>query len=145
MNKPSAPHINDYPFTLDIDTRWHDNDVYGHVNNVVYYNYFDSIANRYLIDHADLDIHKGQQIGLMVSSQCFYHQSVAFPDKLTGALRVNRLGNSSVEYGLAIFKSGQDIARAQGNITHVFVDRETQKPMPINGKLREALAAILRK
>lgn len=143
MSKPSAPHINDYSFTLSIDTRWHDNDVYGHVNNVVYYSYFDSIANRYLIEQGNLDIHKGKQIGLMVSSQCFYHQSVAFPEQLIGALRVNRLGNSSVEYGLAIFKQGQDIACAHGSMTHVFVDRDTQKPTPIEGKLRAVLSDIL--
>lgn len=130
---------NDYRYFYNIETRWMDNDIYGHVNNVVYYSYFDTIVNKYLIEHAELDIHKGQTIGLMVSSQCNYHSSLAFPDMLTGGLTVRRIGNSSVTYAVAIFKAQADIAAATGSMTHVFVDRETNKPTVINGKLRSAL------
>ncbi|TQV78284.1 acyl-CoA thioesterase [Exilibacterium tricleocarpae] len=118
-----------------------DNDVYGHVNNVVYYAYFDTIANRFLIEKGGLDIHAGPVIGLVVNSQCRYREAVAFPDQLDGGFRVNRVGSSSVEYGLGIFKAGQDRACASGTFTHVFVERETRKPAPITGRLREALLA----
>jgi len=143
MSKAQQNQLSDYPISIPIDTRWHDNDIYGHVNNVVYYSYFDSLVNRFLIEHAGLDIHHGQQIGLMVSSQCNYFDSVAFPDALIGGLRVTRLGNSSVEYDLAIFKQGQQSASAQGRLTHVFVDRHTQKPKAIEGRLRETLQSIM--
>jgi len=142
MNKPSPAKCSDYFAFFDISTRWMDNDVYGHVNNVVYYSYFDSIVNQHLIEHGGLDIHSGQHIGLMVQSQCDYFSSVAFPDKLKGGLRVNRLGNSSVEYGVAIFKEGEDIASAQGSLTHVFVERNTQRSMRIPDNLRATLEAL---
>lgn len=143
MTKPTIPNQSDYRFFYDIDTRWMDNDIYGHVNNVVYYSYFDSIANRFLIEHNALDIHNGEQIGLMVSSQCFYHSSVQFPDKLQGGFRVNRIGNSSVEYGLAIFKQGQTSASAHGSMTHVFVNKANNKPSKIEGLLHATLAKAL--
>ena len=131
----------DYPWHSPITTRWADNDIYGHVNNVVYYAYFDTVANAYLIERGGLDIHQGETIGFVVNSQCDYFSPVAFPDQLEGGFRVNRLGRSSVEYGIAIFKQGQDAACAAGTFTHVFVNRETQRPVPIDGKLREALEA----
>jgi acyl-CoA thioester hydrolase len=140
---PSLPQKSDYRYFFDIDTRWMDNDLYGHVNNVVYYSYFDSIVNQYLIEHAKLDIHKGQQIGLMVNSNCNYYSSVAFPEKLIGAFAVARVGNSSVEYKVAIFKQNQKQASASGSMTHVFVNRETNKPKPIDGILKEALSKAL--
>jgi acyl-CoA thioester hydrolase len=145
MTKPSPTERKDYFAFFDITTRWMDNDVYGHVNNVVYYSYFDSVVNQYLIEQAGLDIHEGKHIGLMVQSQCDYFASVAFPDKLTGGLRVNRLGNSSVEYGLAIFKEGEDKACAQGALTHVFVERSTQVPVRISDDMRSALHALISK
>lgn len=139
--KQAIPQLSDYQHFIDIDTRWMDNDVYGHVNNVVYYSYFDTVVNRYLIEHGKLDIHQGTTIGLIVSSQCTYHSSVAFPDKLVGGFGVNKIGNSSVEYNIAIFKGKQTTASATGTITHVFVDRTTNKPVPIAGELRKALSA----
>jgi acyl-CoA thioester hydrolase len=126
----------------NVQTRWMDNDVYGHVNNVVYYSYFDSVVNTYLIDKGGLDIQNGAQIGFIVNSNCVYQQSIAFPESLVGALRVDRIGNSSVDYGVALFKEGQEEACAYGAMTHVFVDRETNKPSPITGQLRDALQAI---
>ena len=133
----------DYRWFLPITTRWMDNDIYGHVNNVHYYGYFDTVANTFLIEQGGLDIHGGDTIGYIVNSQCSYRAPIAFPERIEGGFRVNRLGNSSVEYGIAIFKAGEDSACAHGTFTHVFVDRETEKPVAIAGKMREALSAML--
>lgn len=135
----------DYAVTYAISTRWMDNDVYGHVNNVTYYSYFDTVANTFLIEKAGLDIHQGNNIGYIVQSQCFYHSAIAFPEKLEGAFKVNRIGNSSVEYGVAIFKKGENVASAHGTMTHVFVDRETEKPVKIEGDFRSALESVMMK
>ena len=132
----------DYRYFTPVTTRWHDNDIYGHINNVTYYSYFDSVANHFLIHEGGLDIHAGGVIGLVVSSGCRYHTALAYPDELTGALRVNRLGNSSVEYGLAIFRDGDEDAAAEGFFTHVFVDRGTRRPVPIPAQLRTTLARL---
>jgi len=127
----------------DITTRWSDNDVYGHVNNVVYYSYFDTAANTYLMEEGGLDIENSPVIGFVVNSGCNYTSSIAYPDKIEAGLRVDKLGNSSVQYGVAIFKKGQDEACAHGHFVHVFVNRETNKPVPIPEKMRSALQAIL--
>lgn len=132
----------DYGYFTNISTRWSDNDIYGHVNNVIYYSYFDSVANHFLIHRGQLDIHTGEVIGLVVNSCCSYHQALAYPEKLEGAMRVNRLGNSSVEYGLAIFRDGEQQAAAEGYFTHVFVDRASRRPTPIPDTLRRALEAL---
>ncbi len=131
-----------YRWFCPITTRWHDNDLYGHVNNVTYYSYFDTVANTYLIAQGGLDIHQGDVVGFVVNSGCQYFAPVAFPDALEGGLRVNRLGTSSVEYGLAIFVAGQEQAVAQGHLVHVFVNRTTQRPVPLPEPLRAALAAL---
>jgi acyl-CoA thioester hydrolase len=134
----------DFGFLLPITTRWMDNDLYGHVNNVTYYSYFDTVANTYLIEVGGLDIHEGNTIGFVVNSQCSYHSAIAYPDKIEGALRVNRLGNSSVEYGIGIFKQGAEQACATGTFTHVFVKRDSQRPTPIPEPLRSALEKLTR-
>ena len=144
IEKKPVGRRTDYSYFQPISTRWSDNDIYGHVNNVTYYSYFDSVANHFLISEGGLDIHEGNIIGLVVSSGCAYHAALAYPDKLEGALRVNRLGNSSVEYGLGIFREGEDIAAAEGYFTHVFVDRASRRPTPIPEQLREALARLQR-
>jgi acyl-CoA thioester hydrolase len=131
--------IAEYPHVLDIQTRWNDNDLYGHVNNVVYYAYFDTIINRFLVE-AGLDLERGAAIGVCVESQCTYKASAAFPDALQAGLRVAKLGNSSVRYELGIFRG--DRLCAQGSFVHVFVDRATRKPVPIPDPLRGALARI---
>ena len=133
---------NYYKFN-SITTRWSDNDVYGHVNNVVYYSYFDTAANNYLINEGGLDIETSPVIGFVVNSGCNYNSSIAYPDNIESGLRVDRLGNSSVQYGVAIFKEGEDHAAADGHFVHVFVDRETNKPVAIPDKMRAALEAIL--
>ncbi|MDG2036397.1 MAG: thioesterase family protein [Pseudomonadales bacterium] len=133
---------NDYGYFVPLTTRWHDNDIYGHVNNVVYYSYFDTTANSFLINEGGLDIHMSDVIGVVVSSHCDFFSSIAYPDELEGGLRVGKLGNSSVTYELAIFKRGESSAVAAGSFTHVFVERETQRPRPIPDRIRGALQKL---
>jgi acyl-CoA thioester hydrolase len=130
----------DFPHLLEIQTRWNDNDVYGHVNNVVYYAYFDTVINRFLVEEGGLDIDRGAVIGVCVESQCAYKHSIAFPDTIAAGLRVEKLGTSSVRYAIGIFH-GQVLC-AQGSFVHVFVDRATRRPAPIPPPIREALARI---
>src|SRR6478736_1916139 len=108
IEKPAVETRADYPHFLALQTRWMDNDVYGHVNNVVYYAYFDTIINKWLIDEGKLDIHDAAIIGLCVESQCRYLAPAAYPDVLTGALRVGKIGRSSVRYEIAIFRDGAE-------------------------------------
>lgn len=129
----------DYHMTYPVQTRWGDNDLYGHVNNVTYYAYFDSVINRFLVEKGGLDIHAGNKIGFIVDSRCAYFSPIAYPDELECGFKVTRLGNSSVDYELAIFKPDQLLSSATGGMTHVFVDRNTQKPSPIGGQLLDAL------
>lgn len=131
-----------YHYFLPITTRWMDNDIYGHVNNVVYYSYFDTVANHFLITRGGLDIHDGRIVGFVVNSQCSYKSAIAYPDRIEGGFRVNRLGNSSVEYGIGIFREGEESACAAGTFTHVFVDRDTDRPTPIPSAMREALESV---
>ena len=128
-----------YAYHLPITTRWMDNDIYGHVNNVNYYSYFDTVANSFLIEKGGLDIHEGDVIGYVVHSQCNYLRPISFPEKIEGGFRVIKLGNSSVTYGIAIFKGGQELACAHGIFTHVFVDRSNERPVSIPQRLRAAL------
>ena len=133
-----------FPHFLDITTRWMDNDVYGHINNVVYYSFFDTVVNRYLIDNKALDFRDGKVIGLVVETQCSYFKPVAYPDRITAALAVEHLGNSSVRYRLAVFRNDDDDAAAQGHFVHVYVDRATNRPVPLPDALRKALERIAR-
>ena len=131
-----------YPHFAPIPTRWMDNDVYGHVNNVVYYAYFDTVINRYLVAEGKLDIARGAVIGLCVESRCRYRKAIAFPDDVDAGLRVVKLGRSSVTYEIGIFARGEDAAAAEGSFVHVFVDRETRKSVPMPDAIRSALARI---
>lgn len=142
MAKPIRSLRGDYRFFAPITTRWSDNDIYGHVNNVVYYSYFDSIANLYLIEVAGLKIHSDNTVGFVVSSGCNYYAPVAYPDRLDGGLRANKISGSSVEYGVAIFRQGEEPAVADGFFTHVFVDQSTGKPVRIPDAIRTALEKI---
>ncbi|MBM3547851.1 MAG: acyl-CoA thioesterase [Alphaproteobacteria bacterium] len=121
-----------------------DNDVYGHVNNVVYYSYFDTVINAYLIDTGKLDIEKGPVIGLCVESQCRYFKPLAFPDTIDAGLRVGRLGSSSVRYEIGLFRQGDDEPAAAGHFVHVFVDRAGRRPTPIPEPMRSALARLVK-
>lgn len=136
-----TPTRADYPVILPIQTRWGDNDAYGHVNNVVYYAYFDTAINHFLIHEGGLDIHTGTTIGLCVESQCAYLSPAAYPDALEAGLRVARLGRASVTYELGIFRS--DTLCAHGHFIHVFVDRVTRKSSEIPPALRAALARLV--
>ena len=131
-----------YKHFLPLQTRWADNDIYGHVNNVAYYGYFDTIVNEYLIGAGALDIHQGAVIGLVVETGCKYHAPLAFPEKLEGALRVGKIGNSSVRYELAVFRQGEEKPAAEGHFVHVYVNRNTRKPVQLPSPFRAALEKI---
>ncbi len=131
-----------YKHILPLQTRWADNDIYGHVNNVAYYGFFDTIVNEYLIGAGALDIHNGAVIGLVVETHCNYFAPAAFPDALEGALRVAHIGNSSVRYELGVFKKGEDEALAEGHFVHVYVGRASRKPAPLPETLRTALLSL---
>lgn len=136
MNRSGYKHF------LPLQTRWADNDIYGHVNNAAYYGFFDTIVNEYLIAEGALDIHRGDIIGLVVETGCRYFAPLEFPRKLEGALRVSKIGNSSVRYELAIFKAGEDAPAAEGHFVHVYVDRATRRPAPLPDAFRKALGKI---
>jgi acyl-CoA thioester hydrolase len=131
-----------YRYFQRIPTRWMDNDVYGHVNNVVYYSYFDTVINSWLIAHAGLDIHGGAQIGLCAESHCTYFAPIEFPQVVEAGLRVEKLGRSSVRYGVGLFIEGGAAAVAEGWFVHVFVDRVTRVSSPIGAEMRAALAGL---
>jgi acyl-CoA thioester hydrolase len=145
MTAPPAPRPGPLPRehfrrTLRIATRWSDNDVYGHVNNVVYYSWFDTVVNRSLIDAGVLDPHGGAVIGLVVETQCHYFAPLAFPQEIDAALRVEHLGRSSVRYRVGLFGAGDPLTAAHGHFIHVYVDRASRRPV----HLPEPLAAVLR-
>jgi len=125
-----------------LPTRWMDNDVYGHVNNVVYYAYFDTVVNAFLVAEGGLDPLQGEVIGLCVESGCTYLAPLSFPDALEGGLRVGTLGRSSVRYELGIFRSGEATASAQGHFVHVFVERHTRRPVELPAGIRTALERL---
>jgi acyl-CoA thioester hydrolase len=126
-----------------ITTRWADNDIYGHVNNVEYYAFFDTVINEYLISEGGLDIATGPVIGLCAESHCTYHGALAFPEAVEAGLRVGHLGRSSVRYEIALRREGADELAAEGWFVHVFVDRETRRPAAIPERVRAALQALL--
>ncbi|CAN7719082.1 thioesterase family protein [Bosea sp. LjRoot9] len=132
----------DFKLFRAIPTRWHDNDVFGHVNNVVYYGWFDTGVNAWLVEQGFLDPATSPVVGLVVETSCTYFESVAFPETVEIGLAVARLGTSSVTYRLGIFRQGAQAAAAQGRFTHVYVERAMQKPVPIPAPLRAALEAL---
>jgi len=128
----------------EITTRWMDNDVYGHVNNVVYYSFFDTVVNGYLIAQGALDIARSGVIGLVVETQCQYFKPLAFPDKVRAGLSVAHLGTSSVRYEIGLFRNDETQAAAQGHFVHVYVDRATSRPVPLPPALKAALTPLVR-
>lgn len=140
--RPRRSSRADFRLFRAIPTRWIDNDVYGHVNNVVYYAFFDTAVNAYLLENGFLELKTSSEIGLVVETGCTYHESVAFPEAVESGLAVTQLGRSSVRYAVAIFKAGAELAAAQGHFVHVYVDRSTQRPVPIPARLREALERL---
>jgi acyl-CoA thioester hydrolase len=142
---PKAPGTRAaYRHFLSIPTRWMDNDVYGHVNNVIYYSYFDTVINRYLIEAGGLDVEKSPVIGIAAETMCRFHRSFAFPETVEAGLRVGHLGNSSVRYEIGLFGAAEDGARAEGHFVHVFVERANNKPVPIPDRMRAALERLRR-
>ncbi len=132
----------DYRAFKTITTRWMDNDIYGHMNNVVHYSLFDTAVNAWLIENGVLDIHKGTQIGLVVETGCRYFAEMAFPDIVHAGIRVAKLGNSSVRYEVGLFRNDEQDAAAEGFFVHVYVDAETRRPAPLNSALRAKLESI---
>ncbi|WP_105102318.1 acyl-CoA thioesterase [Microbulbifer pacificus] len=131
-----------YGVFYPINTRWHDNDIYGHVNNVTYYSYFDSAVNRYLIEEGGLDIHRAPVVAFVVNSSCDYRAPLAYPQQLEVGVRVEKLGNSSVVYRVGIFAEGKAQAAASGSFTHVFIAREDNRSTPIPAGIRAVLEKI---
>ncbi|GAB4519379.1 MAG: thioesterase family protein [Anaerolineae bacterium] len=142
MTDKNIPHRHEYPHYLVIPTRWIDNDIYGHVNNALYYTFFDTVINHYLVTAGGMDMHTGETIGLAVETQCQFFQPIAFPDVIDAGLRIARLGNSSVRYEVGLFRQGEDDAAAAGYFVHVFVNRETRRPVPLPAQMRTALERL---
>ena len=138
----NAPR-SDFPHFLSIPTRWMDNDVYGHVNNVVYYSYFDTAVNQFLIERGVLDIHNGDVVGFVVDSGCAYFSSISFPDTVHAGIRVAKLGNSSVRYEIALYRDDDPLPCAAGHFVHVYVERSSNRSVPIPVTVRAELATLL--
>lgn len=146
MTAPARPQPRpreDFRVFRTIGTRWADNDVYGHVNNVVYYSWFDTAVNAHLIEAGALDIHQGPVIGLVIETQCNYFAPLAFPQTIEAGLRVAHLGSSSVRYEVGLFAQGEPLAAACGHFVHVYVDRETRRPVPLPAVLKNTLQTIV--
>ena len=137
--KHQAKQRQHFKFTFPIQTRWSDNDMYGHVNNVMYYSFFDTAANALLIQKAGFHLKDSPIIGLVVNSSCNFMQELSYPEMIEVGVSIAKIGNSSLTYDLAIFKQGQNDAAAQGHFVHVFVDRQTRKSTPIPTEMRDAL------
>jgi acyl-CoA thioester hydrolase len=141
-DRPSAHRRAQYRHFLPIQTRWSDNDAYGHVNNVVYYSWFDTVVNEYLIAAGALDIQASAVVGLVVETSCNYFSELAFPQHVDAGLRVARAGRSSVRYELALFARDSELASAQGHFIHVYVDRNSRRPVPLPPALRTAVERL---
>ncbi|WP_416906856.1 MAG: acyl-CoA thioesterase [Polymorphobacter sp.] len=127
----------------DIPTRWHDNDVYGHVNNVIYYSWFDTAVNAWLVEHGLLDIEQGAIIGLVVETGCRYHRPVNFPEVVQAGIRIARLGNSSVRWEVGLFTAGHEAPAAEGHFVHVYVDRPKRRPMRVPDAWRAKMTSLV--
>src|SRR3974390_441403 len=138
-----VPTRAEFPRFLAISTRWMDNDVYGHINNVVYYSYFDTLVNEHLIHVGGLDFHDAPVVGLVVETCCRFHRSLSFPGVVDAGLRVARLGHSSVRYEIGLFAEGEDSAAADGHFVHVWVERASNRPTRVPEAIRKALAPLL--
>lgn len=140
--KPQPEPRSAYRAFRTISTRWMDNDAYGHVNNVVYYSWFDTVVNAHLIEQGALDIHRSDTIGLVIETQCNYFASLAFPQAVEAGLRVAHIGRSSVRYEVGLFAQGEPLTAAKGHFVHVYVDRGSRRPAELPGKLKSVLEAL---
>ncbi len=134
---------NCYQYFLEIQTRWNDNDMYGHINNAVYYFWFDTLVNNFLIETGLVDPHVSESIGLVVETGCQYFAPLSYPEIITAGLRVSKIGSSSVRYEIGLFKQGAKKPCAEGHFIHVYVDAQTRKPKPISSKMREKLKTLM--
>ncbi len=141
-DRPEPEKRANYRRFVTITTRWMDNDIYGHINNVHYYSYFDTAVNRFLIEQGALDIHAGEVIGFVVETHCNYFTGAAFPQDIEAGIRVARLGRSSVRYEIGLFVENRDRAIAQGHFVHVYVDRQTEQPVELPETLRTVLTIL---
>jgi len=141
-SRPQPESRDAYRHFTSLTTRWMDNDAYGHVNNVVYYSLFDTAVNRYLIEAGALDIHAGRTIGLVVETHCNYFAPVAFPQAVDAGLRVAQVGSSSVRYEIGLFAAGEPLSAARGHFVHVYVDRDTRRPVALPPPLIQALEGL---
>lgn len=144
MSRPSPLTRDEFGLFRSLQTRWSDNDVYGHVNNVIHYLLFDTAINGWLIDAGQLDFRNGAIVGLVVETGCSYFSEIAFPDRVTAGIRIGHMGNSSVRYEIALFRNDEETASAQGHFVHVYVNRETRKPEPLSREMRKLLEDYLR-
>ena len=140
-NKPTETRDR-YPHFMSVQTRWSDNDIYGHVNNVTYYSYFDTVVNCFLIDEGGLDIQQDSIIGVAVETMCNSMKPIAYPEPIDAGLRVGKIGHSSVRFEIGIFRKGDEEAAAAGHFVHVFVDRATNAPVPVPDAIRAVLEPI---
>ena len=143
MTRLSPDTRADYPHHALIPTRWADNDIYGHVNNSVYYFYFDTVVNGWLVEAGLLEVGESDTIGLVVETRCSYFAPLAFPETITAGLRVSRIGTSSVTYEIGLFGEGADETAARGHFTHVYVDEKSRRPMPISDTMRKKLGELM--
>lgn len=141
--KPQPEPRTAYKVFRTLGTRWMDNDAYGHVNNVVYYSWFDTAVNAYLIEQGVLDIHHGETIGLVIETQCNYFAPLAFPQTVEAGIRVARLGSSSVRYEVGLFAQGEPLTAAKGHFIHVYVDKQTRRPVPLPFNLKTVLETLV--
>ncbi len=143
IEKSQAALRSSYRVFRSISTRWIDNDAYGHVNNVVYYSWFDTAVNAYLIEQGVLDIEHGETIGLVIETQCNYFAPLAFPQSVEAGIRVGRLGASSVRYEVGLFAQGEPMTAARGHFVHVYVNRQSRRPTPLPANLKTVLETLL--
>jgi acyl-CoA thioester hydrolase len=144
MNRQKPLTRDEFGLFRGLQTRWSDNDIYGHVNNVIHYSLFDTAVNQWLIEEELLDIRLGTMIGLVADTRCSYFSQISFPDKVVAGIRIGHIGNSSVRYEIALFRNDDEIAAAQGYFVHVYVDRETRKPVRLPEDWRDLLGQFLR-
>ena len=142
-DRPQPTTRDHYRSFRQITTRWIDNDAYGHVNNVVYYSWFDTVVNAHLIEHGALDVQHGVTIGLVIETQCNYFAPVEFPQAVDAGLRVAHIGRSSVRYEVGLFVQGLPLTAAKGHFVHVYVDRATRRPGALPPQLKSVLEGLL--
>ena len=140
--KKNPSHISQYNYFCQLSTRWNDNDIYGHMNNIIYYALFDTAVNKWLIKNKLIDIKNGQNIGLIVQSGCNYFSSFEYPENINAGIRVTKIGKSSVRYEVGLFKEKEELSSADGFFIHVYVDRKTNKPIALDYDFKNALDTI---